>query len=190
MNANTNFINKYLQNELRILLNKYLTTIPERKKKKHFPAIYKIPFNDLYKKTNREKRSISLSSKPINEQIEFIVTTIDCKINMTNYLYNNYPKYLIKKFTGNEITNKFPEFTKKRIKYITIYYIKTENIHYFYDLNNNTFCDIILVCINDKNECHIMFYYDNKNPYYSNIQLTNTDKMKNHAEMLYNDTTF
>lgn len=195
-------------NEIRNILNgntNYKYNSKNKKIKKHFPAINTDydEFNNTLNKhiLKNNPISYSLSSKNIDEQINFILETGLRRFNLSN-IYNNedtlkqciiannyckdsYNKILLpidirndlQKFIGPDIKNKFPKFFDKqnnRNMFDLVYMIKTENPHYYIDGNSSTFCDTILICCNDNNnKFNIMFELD-KNNHLNNHKVSET----------------
>jgi hypothetical protein len=189
MKSQTDFMTE-LNKRLKEENDEYTFNKKLRKHKKHFPASMKITcdecLNQLIK--TQSKVTLSLSSKPITEQIADILLTATRRYNSLKAYYNNHDLFnwlLVKHSTGlpiltpfvlrhnlikydeNDIRNKFPTFCGKDNKpfFDTIYAIKTENSHKYIDVTNKKFCDTILICFCDK-IFNIIFDSDELHPYH------------------------
>lgn len=131
----------------------------------------------IKEKSKNRVVSYSLSSKPIKEQISIDMylaservynlihyysdenTLLNCVyINNIDYIPTLLPmklRYDLVKYDNKQsIKNKFPDFFNEkdnRQYYDVIYTIKSENNKYKYiDATNETYCDTILICCNNK----------------------------------------
>jgi hypothetical protein len=174
------------------------------KGRKHFPASfidfegYKLKYGGISKKP-----TISLSSKNIEEQIKDILVTIHMRCNLSNlyndktimkilvdenylqqevYLPIDFKNNLIKYDNQRSIKDKFPTLVNM---YDVIYTVKTEKPHHYIDPNNNTFCDIILICCKKK-IFNIFFDLDDKDHYYFNLEKIRVSEA--YFERTYNNT--
>lgn len=205
-----------IYNELNIILkneNGYKYNSKSKKLKKHFPASKNINYdkfnNSLIKELSKNNKvSFSLSSKPIKEHIDNILSILTRRYNTINIFKNDNSlfkclitknisnisilspldlRYNLTKYNDEKAINcRFPHFFDKNNRpfYDVIYIIKTENPHFYIDANNKTVCDTILICCNRK-IYNIMFELDTHNPYYH--YLTNIKYSEPLIKEIYNN---
>jgi hypothetical protein len=177
--------------------NGYKYNAKPKKLKKHFPASVNRKYdeynNSLIKSQSKNNRlSFSLSSKTIIKQIDNFLSTATRRYNTINIFKNDNDLFeclitknsynlpilspldlrhnLIKYNNETDIKYRFPYFFDKNSRpfYDVIYIIKTENPHFYVDVNNKTLCDTILICCNIK-IFNIFFELDIHNPYYRHL---------------------
>lgn len=195
MKNKTNIIN-----ELNVILkekNGYKYNKKQKKIKKHFPASICANVDRNYDEYNNyivklqgknNKVSYSLSSKPIEYQINNILSTATRRYNIINIFKNyndlfnilykknicnlhtlspiDFRQYLTKYNNKIDMKNRFSYFfdNNNRQFYDVIYTIKTENPHFYIDAHKKTLCDTMLICCNGK-IFNIFFELDIYDPY-------------------------